>query len=44
MVSAWETEHLVSEDLKQTKMASAQETEGLVLADVGSTGNNCYIF
>ena len=42
--SPWETEGLVSEALKQTKMAFASETEGLVLADVGSAESNCFIF
>ena len=44
MASAWETEGLISEALKQIKMASAQETEGLILTDVGSAESNCFIF
>ena len=44
MASAWETEGLISEALKQIKMASAQETEDLILTDVGSAESNCFIF
>ena len=44
MTSAWETEGLVSEALKQIKMASAPRTAGLMLSDVGSSESNCSIF
>ena len=44
MASAQETEGLVSEALKQIKMASVWETEGLILTDVGGAESNCYIF
>ena len=33
-----------SEALNQIKMASAQETEGLILTDEGSAKSNCLIF
>ena len=36
MASAQETKGVVSEALKQMKMASAGETEGLILTDIGS--------
>ena len=42
MVSAQETEGLVSEALKQIKML--QEMEGLILTDVGSAKIKCVIF
>ena len=35
---------LVSEALKQIKMASAWEREGLILTDVGFAESNCIIF
>ena len=42
--SAQETEGLVSEAIKQIKMASAWEREGLILTDVGFAESNCFIF
>ena len=33
-----------SETLKQIKMASAWETESLILTDVASAKSNCFIF